>query len=131
VGGIDRPLLEKSTTYRYIGLDIEHRDSCEEVYDQFIVQSVEHPLPGQFDLIISRTLLEHVPDNRKSFQSMANALKPGGSMVHYIPCGFHPYSLATRLVGHRLQNILIRKLRPGAASVTGYKAFYHKCTPGG
>ena len=99
-GGIDRPLLERNG------------------------------IPGRYDLIISMTLLEHVPDNAAAARSIADALLPGGSTHHYVPGGYHPYALATRLVGPRLQRRLIRLLRPQVEEHTsGYTTFFDHCTP--
>ncbi|MFK7941505.1 MAG: trans-aconitate 2-methyltransferase [Paracoccaceae bacterium] len=130
-GGVDRPLLTKSPDYRYVGLDIDERLSCYEKYDEFLVQSIEEPIPLEnVDLIVSITLLEHVPDNSRSFQSMYDALSDKGIMHHYIPSGYHPYSLALKLVGPKLQRMLIRKLRPEAEEITGYPTFFSHCSPG-
>ena len=67
IGGIDRPLLERSSRFRYDGLDIEYREQCEDIYDNFYVQSTEKSIENKYDLIISMTLLEHVRDNDASF----------------------------------------------------------------
>ncbi len=50
IGGIDRPFLSKNRGYRYAGMDIEDKPRCREIYDRFIVQSVEHPIQGEFDV---------------------------------------------------------------------------------
>ncbi len=80
-------------------------------------------------MVISMTLLEHVPDNGAAMRSIFGGLTPGGSMHHYIPSANHPYSLCLRLVGPRLQSFLIHWLRPGAEEVTGYPAYFDHCTP--
>lgn len=129
-GGIDRPFLEKGRGFRYIGVDIEERPDCYRVYDAFHVQSIEERLPVKVDMVVSTTLLEHVPDNRRSIATIHDALNPGGTTHHYIPSKNHPYALALRLVGPRLQKILIAWLRPEAAAVTGYPTFFSHCTPG-
>ena len=129
-GGIDRPLLRKGGGFRYDGLDIEDRPSCHEIYDRFLVQSVETPIAGNYDLIVSMTLLEHVPDNRASLRAMLHALRPGGEMHHYVPGSNHPYALATRMVGPRLQKRLIHSLRPNVdAHTSGYPTYFDACTP--
>lgn len=128
VGGIDRPLLSKSGHYKYIGLDIDSNDSCYSIYDEFIVQSIEDEVDDAVELVISTTLLEHVPDNKKSFRSMHKVLLDDGYMHHYVPSKNHPYSLILRLVGPKLQKILIKYLRPHAEEVTGYPAFFNLCT---
>ena len=129
VGGIDRPFLEKGKGFEYVGMDIERRPQCDEVYDCFFVQSIEEPLEKQYDLILSRMVLEHVPNNTRSWASIHRALKPGGKAIHIFPSGYHPFSLVTRLVGNHWQKRLIRLFRPSAASVTGYPAFYNRCSP--
>lgn len=128
-GGVDRPVLDRSPDYEFVGLDIDERPECARLYDRFIVQSIETPLPGNADVIISFTLLEHVPNNTASIRAMYEGLNGGGSTHHYVPCGMHPYSLALRAIGPRLQRRLIPILRPGAEEVTGYPAFFNICTP--
>jgi SAM-dependent methyltransferase len=127
IGGIDRPLLEKSPVYQYDGLDIDEKEDCYTIYDNFIVQSVEEPIDESYDMVISITLLEHVRNNRASVRSMFEALRPGGVTHHYIPSGFHPYSICLRLVGPKLQRMLIPIVRPDSVGVTGYPAFFDHC----
>lgn len=129
VGGIDRPLLKKSDQFKYEGLDIEIRKDCYEVYDTFIVQSIEKPLDGMYDLIISITLLEHVKNNAASVSSMFNSLHKNGTTHHYIPSKWHPYSIALRMIGPKLQKKLIPFLRSGTEGVTGYPAYFNYCSP--
>lgn len=130
VGGINRPLLKRSERIRYDGLDIEYKDGYKELYDDFIVQSIEEPVRRVYDLIVSAGVLEHVPNNTLSITQMYKALTSGGYIVHYTPSRYHPYSLILRLIGPHAQKKLIRILRPWAAEVTGYPAFFDKCTPG-
>ena len=128
VGGIDRPLLEKSPNYTYAGLDIEERPSCYGVYDLFLAQSVEMPAEIAADIIVSITLLEHVPSNEAATRSMFSMLKPGGVVHHYVPSKWHPYSMILRAIGNTWQRRLIRIVRPEASSVSGYPAFFDHCT---
>jgi hypothetical protein len=128
-GGIDRPLLSRGDRFKYIGLDIEGKPSCYEVYDEFLVQSIELEIPLQVDLVISTTLLEHVFDNTQSAMRIYNSLRSGGKTVHYVPSKFHPYSIILRAVGHRAQKFLISALRPDALQLTGYPAFFDHCSP--
>lgn len=129
-GGVDRPLLGRGRGYEFVGIDIDDRPECDNVYDRFVVQSVEQPLPLKADMIVSITLLEHVPDNEATMRSFFDALNPGGTTHHYVPSKWHPYSIALRLVGSKLQKVLIRHLRPEAEAVTGYPAFFNHCDPG-
>jgi len=128
VGGIDRPLLAKGQGFEYDGLDIESRERCFEIYDDFFVQSIENCVDHKYDMVISITLLEHVPDNISAMQSIYSSLNPGGVMHHYVPSKWHPYSVALRLVGPVVQKKLIPILRPGAEVVSGYPAFFNHCS---
>ena len=129
VGGIDKPLLHRSKEIRYDGMDIEHKEHYEHIYDNFIVQSIEDQINNKYDLIISKAVLEHVQDNDASVKQMYQALRTGGYAIHYLPSKYHPYSLALRLLGPKWQRRLIKALRPWAANETGYPAFFDKCSP--
>ena len=129
VGGIDRPLLKRSERIEYDGLDIEYKDRCKDLYDRFIVQSIEEPIRRGYDLIVSIALLEHVSNNTLSIAQMHKALRSGGCIIHYAPSKYHPYSLMLRLAGPKIQKRLIRILRPWAAEIAGYPTFFDKCCP--
>ena len=127
VGGIDRPLLKKTNYYKYVGLDIEKNEKCNQLYDQFMVQSIEDKINDKFNLIFSLTLLEHVKNNKKSLRNIYNALEDNGQTIHYFPSKNHYYSLILRLVGPDLQRFLLKKLRPNSKS-NGYPAFFNLCS---
>lgn len=129
IGGIDKPLLQRSKDIRYDGLDIEHKEQYERIYDSFVVQSIEDPINNRYDLIISKAVLEHVNNNDASVKQMYQALRTGGHAIHYLPSKYHPYSIVLRLAGPKWQRRLIKALRPWAMSVTGYPAFFNKCSP--
>lgn len=129
VGGIDRPLLKRSSKFRYDGIDIEYKAQCEKIYDNFYVQSIEQPIENKYDLIISITLLEHVRDNDASITQTYKALRTGGYTIHYLPSKYHPYSLALRIAGPKWQRRLVKTLRPWAVDVTGYPAFFDRSSP--
>lgn len=129
VGGIDRPLLKKTAEFIYDGLDIEYKEECKTIYDDFYLQSVEQPIKKRYDIIISRTVLEHVNNNFLSAYQIYKSLTDEGVAIHYVPSKYHPYSLILRMVGPRLQKTLIRFFRPWATQTTGYVAFFDKCSP--
>jgi SAM-dependent methyltransferase len=128
IGGANRPLFRKADTLEYIGIDIDQSFDWEFVYSRYFSQSVELPVPElQADLIVSKYLLEHVPNNHLLLANLKAWLAPGGLSVHIFPCGWHPYSIANRMVGNRIAKWLIPLLRPGSEGVTGYPAYYHLC----
>jgi hypothetical protein len=109
-------------------MDIDTKDDCFTIYDDFVVQSVESPIDRAYEMVISITLLEHVRDNGASVRSIFDGLVPGGKTHHYIPSGYHPYSLCLRMVGPKLQKKLIPILRPHGVGETGYPAFFDHCS---
>jgi len=129
VGGSWRPMLARGSGYELVGLDVDDSPKCPAAYDEYLLQSIEKRIEtGGFDLIVSKTLLEHVPDNRASFESMHDALLVGGVMHHMIPCKNHPYSWILRLVGPRLQGVLLRALHSENADLTGYPTHFDHCS---
>jgi len=129
-GAINRPVLPKDPRYTLTGLDIEYKEDCEGIYDNFIVQSIEEPLLEHQDLIYSHALLEHVPNNKNTFMTIYDCLNPEGETHHYVPCKGHPYALILRLMGNDTQRMLINKLRPWVKpGTTGYPTFFSYCTP--
>ena len=128
VGGIDRPLIEKNSRYIYDGLDVDKNDNCNIIYDNYHCQSIEDPIQDKYGCIFSFTLLEHVQNNKKSITNIFNALDSKGTTIHYIPSKWHPYSIILRLIGNRLQRLIISFIRPEHQSVTGYKAYFSYCS---
>lgn len=127
-GGIDRPLLNKSEKIKYDGLDIEYKEKCLEIYDDYYVQSIEESLQNKYDLICSFAVLEHVRDNNKSFQVMFNALNNDGMMIHYLPNKYHPYSIISRVLGSKLAIKLLKITHPQTIGISGYPSFYNQCS---
>lgn len=128
VGGIDRPLLKRHKGYVYDGIDIEHREGCNQMYDSFLVQSIEQPIPSKYDSVISTTLFEHVPDVDASFKAIYDSLNEGGQTHHYIPSKWNSKGIILQIIGPKLQKRLIPLLRPGTEDVTGYPTFFHHCS---
>jgi SAM-dependent methyltransferase len=54
-------------------------------------EQLDRATHGQFDLIYSTNVLEHIPDLAGAFRGMASVLAPGGIMVHLCPNYTVPY----------------------------------------
>lgn len=129
VGGANRPLFSVVDLERYIGIDIDQDFDWNNVYSEYYPQSCENSLPEHVkgDLVVSKYLLEHVRDNKKAFNNILRMIDGGGISVHLFPLGYHPFSVANRLIGNKLAKRLIPILRPGSETLTGYPAYYHLC----
>ena len=81
----------------------------------------------KFDFIISRAVMEHLFDPLEALTSMANALKPGGMMIHRIDLrdhgmfsGHHP--LTHLMINEKLWKIMTNKSgRPNRILAPHYK----------
>lgn len=127
MGGTHRPLFDKKDIMFYAGLDIDSKFDWTNFYHKYYNMSCTEPIGEKFDFIFSKYLLEHVDNNKKTFENIINNLNPSGKSVHIFPLGFHPYSVLTRLVSNSLQRKLIKLLRPHSESVGGYPVFFNLC----
>lgn len=128
LGGANRPLYKKTDVETLIGIDIDSSFDPHAHYHEYLQGSIESSIDGlSADLVVSRYLLEHVRDNSAAFRNIVQWTKPGGHSVHLIPLGFHPFSIANRMLSNRAARALIPLLRPGTEAITGYPAFYHLC----
>lgn len=58
------------------------------------------------DTVVALNVLEHIPDDRGALRSLAEAVRPGGSIVLWVPAYPALYGEFDRLVGH------VRRYRP-------------------
>lgn len=128
LGGTNRPLFIKPEVGNYIGIDIDESFDSKDVYHKYFIQSCEVFNDNiKADFIVSKYLVEHVPDNSKTFKNIERWLNPNGLSVNLFPLGYHPFSIANRLVGNRMARILIPIIKPGSERITGYPAYYNLC----
>ncbi len=137
VGGGRAPCLDAATMRRF-GLHVTGADiSAAELaaapagsYHATIVSDVgAQPIPGCYDLILSRAVLEHVADTEAAIGNLAAALAEGGVMAHFMPCRYAPFALLNRLLGARLSRRLLWSIYPETIGVAGFPAFYRNCLP--
>jgi SAM-dependent methyltransferase len=113
VGSGRRPSLApelRPAGCEYIGLDVSRTelDTAEPgSYDAGVVADIAGPiqpeLVGGFDLVISFQVLEHVRPLDRALENMRAYLKPGGRLVVQMSGTFTPFSLAGKIVPHRMK----------------------------
>jgi len=137
VGGGKHPLIPTETKERLglhvVGLDIsagELAQAPQGAYDSVVVGDVAHArLTEQFDLIVSRTVLEHVADTSAAIANLAGALREGGVMAHFMPCRNALFAIVSRLLGNRIGRAILFSVYPEMRKGSGFAAYYDHCVP--
>jgi SAM-dependent methyltransferase len=99
----------------YVGLDLSARELAAApagAYDASLVHDISEPLAAQqpFDLIISWQVLEHVPNLERALENLGGLLRPGGTLLAQLSGSFAAFSLAARLLPHRLRVLAMARL---------------------
>jgi SAM-dependent methyltransferase len=83
------------------------------------------------DLIVSRSVVEHLHDSAVFFENCARVLRPGGLLIHTFPCKFAPFSLLNQTLPNRVTRRLLAYLHPQWEDECGFLAFYDHCSYSG
>jgi SAM-dependent methyltransferase len=137
VGGGKHPAISPQTKreldLQVVGLDISEAELAQAppgAYDSVVVGDIGRVhIPGKFDLVFSRTLLEHVADPPAAIANLAGALVPNGLMAHVVPCGNAPFAILNRALGTRLAPRILFAVFPEKKKNSGFPAYYRDCTP--
>jgi SAM-dependent methyltransferase len=139
VGGGKHPAISLQTKKELglyiVGLDISETELAQAphgAYDALVVGDVAAvSIPGKYDLVFSRAVLEHVADPAAAIANLAGALVPGGVMAHVMPCRNAPFAILNRWLGNRVARRLLFAVFPEKQIDSGFPAYYRDCTPAG
>lgn len=98
--------------------------------DEVKISNIEKGLPfesEEVDLIVSRSVLEHLKSIDTFISNSKRVLKKQGYLIHLFPAKFAPFALINQLLPHSLSKQLINLIRPEYKGVLGYRAFYNNC----
>ena len=109
VGGGKHPAISLQTKrelgLHIVGLDVSQTELAQApagAYDAIVVgDAAAVEIPGQYDLVFSRSVFEHVENPRDAFANLARVLAPGGMMTHVVPCRNAPFAIANRWLGNQ------------------------------
>ncbi|MFL5402218.1 MAG: class I SAM-dependent methyltransferase [Gemmatimonadales bacterium] len=117
-----------------VGLDLSESEltaAPRGAYDSIVVGDVATvSIPGTYDLIFSRAVLEHVADPAGAVANLAAVLRPGGIMAHVMPCRNAPFAVLNRWLGNRMARRVLFSVFPEKRKNSGFPALYRDCTPG-
>lgn len=83
---------------------------------------------GQFDVVFSRTLIEHVKDGRKMHRNVLSLLKPGGVAFHMAPTLYAPPFVVNKLLPEQLSQQVLYALFPNRGEEKSkFPAYYSWC----
>jgi len=128
------PLRERPVGSEYVGLDISADElgaASPEAYDQVVVADISVGLPdrcGQFDLVLSWQMLEHVADLPVAAGHVFDSLVPAGLFVAMLSGRYAAYAAANRLLPDRLgEAVVTRVMDRKAESSPVFPAHYDLC----
>ena len=120
------------------GVELVAIDSSEEELalndhaDVKIVADASNPLPvpaGSVDLLVSRAVLEHVPDMTATAGAMANVLRPGGRTVHLMSARYSLFGIAARVLPFKALLWLLHRVDPTTIDHVEFDVFYDRAWP--
>lgn len=83
---------------------------------------------GQFDVVFSRTLIEHVKDGKKMHKNIVSLLKPGGVAFHLAPTLYSPPFVLNKILPERIsQKILYFFFPKRRTQKDKFVAYYSWC----
>ncbi len=114
-----------------IGMDILADELAQNpLIDAAVVADACRPLPlqdGSIDVIVTRSVLEHLRDNASFLQDAQRVLRGSGYMVHVFPCKFSPFALLNQLLPNKFAQRLLYYFFPQWRATCGFKAYYKNC----
>ncbi len=130
IGGGRRSPFAKhiNTDIEVIGVDISDEElKLNKDLSRFVVCDVTKHLPfedNSVDLIMSRSVVEHLDGVDKFLEESYRVLKPGGKCIHLFPSKFAPFSIANMMLPNVLAKKILYKLHPHQVGLGGFKAYY-------
>jgi SAM-dependent methyltransferase len=125
--------LNDDRDFRVVAVDISPEElAANTSADETRVGDVSERLPfldGEVDLVVSRTLLEHVTSVDRAAEEMARVLRPGGRSIHLLPCRYALFAVAARVLPFALAKRVLHTLLPESRGVVEFEVFYDRGHP--
>jgi SAM-dependent methyltransferase len=128
------PFLEAPRGHLIIALDLSEQELRRnyQVDNKIVADAASDRLPfrdSSVDVVVSRSVVEHIANNGMFFANCARVLRPGGVMVHAFPGRFAPFALINQLLPNWLARRLVGYLHPDWRDEDnyGFLAFYDRC----
>ena len=123
--------LPKERLRTLVALDISEPEiRVNKAVDLRIVGDVCGRLPlrdESIDVVVTRSVLEHLPDPRTAVSEIQRVLAPDGICIHVFPARFSPFSVLNRIVPAKVAHLLLFSFFPEWVDSCGFPAFYRHC----
>jgi ubiquinone/menaquinone biosynthesis C-methylase UbiE len=119
---------------RIVAVDVDPAEMADnlDVDEKRVADAKSLPFAdGEVDMLVSRSVLEHVKDVGAFVHEASRVVKPGGYTVHVFPSRFAPFSIANQLLPRRVSRRLLHTFMPGSEGILGFPAYYDHCYYGG
>lgn len=127
------PALNVAQDVRVVAVDISPEELAANVdVHETRVADVADELPfadNEVDLLVSRTLLEHVDGVQSAARNIARVLRPGGRTLHLLPCRYALFALVARLLPFALAKNVLHVLIPASRGVVEFDVVYDHTHP--
>jgi len=114
-----------------IGIDISDEElKLNPHLSRFVVCDVTVNLPfedNSVDLIMSRSVVEHLNGVPDFVKEAHRVLKPNGKFIHLFPSKFAPFAIANRMLPNAIAKKILYKIHPHQVGLGGFKAYYEHC----
>lgn len=97
--------------------------------DAKVVGDVTVGLPfgdSSFDIVTSRSLLEHLSDNEAFARHAARVLRPRGYFVHLCPGKLAPFAVINQILPNAVARKLLYYFQPSFELECGFRAYYDR-----
>jgi SAM-dependent methyltransferase len=119
-----------SSTVQVVGLDIETIDVRNHQFPYAVQGHLEHmPFPSNyFDVIISKSVIEHLADPPAVFREFHRVLKPGGRVILSTPNKYDYVSFIAMITPYRWHRRLVNRI-VGVPEDDVFPTLYRANTP--
>jgi SAM-dependent methyltransferase len=124
-------LRVRGNVARFIGADVDKAVLENPLIDEAVVFDPSEALPfdeGQFDLVLSDWVLEHIADPTAFAAEVHRILKPRGWFCARTPNKWGYFAVGTRLLPSRAEGTVLSKLQPARKEVDVFPKFYRMNT---
>jgi SAM-dependent methyltransferase len=81
------------------------------------------------DLVVSRSVVEHLPDVAAFVSEGCRVLRPGGWFIHVLPSRFAPFALLNSFLPNSFVKKFLYSVHEEQRGICGFPAVYDHCWP--